>query len=86
MEMSSANYCPHCGAEAQADTLFCSNCGRPIVGGSESSAAVPYLISPNRIIIMSLVSFGLYLFYWLYKLGNTTATTPARQYTPSGTA
>ena len=67
MEMTGANFCPHCGAEAQGDSLFCSNCGRPIVGGSESSAPVPYLISPNRIIIMSLASFGLYLFYWLYK-------------------
>ena len=67
MEMSSANYCPHCGAEAQADTLFCSNCGRPVVGGSESSAPVPYLISPTRIVLLSVLSLGLYTLYWLYK-------------------
>ena len=67
MVMPSANYCPHCGAEAQGDSLFCSDCGRPIVGGSESSAPVPYLISPNRIILMTILSLGLYTVYWLYK-------------------
>ena len=67
MEMSSANHCPHCGAEAQGDSLFCASCGRPMVNGSEPDAPVPYLISPNRILFMSFLSFGLYLLYWLYK-------------------
>ena len=67
MEMSSTNYCPHCGAQVQSDSIFCANCGRPVVAGGESSAPVPYLISPNRIVLMSFLSFGLYLLYWLYK-------------------
>ena len=67
MEMSGANYCPHCGAEAQGDSLFCSNCGRPVVGGSEPSAPVPYLISPARIVLLSILTLGLYTTYWLYK-------------------
>ena len=67
MEMSGTAYCPHCGAEAQADSIFCSGCSRPLVSGAESSAPAPYLISPGRILFMSFLSFGLYLFYWLYK-------------------
>ena len=67
MEMSSTNYCPHCGAAAQGDSLFCSSCGRPLVTGSESSGPVPYLISPTRIVLLSILSLGLYTVYWLYK-------------------
>ena len=67
MEMSSANYCPHCGAEAHGESLFCASCGRPVVGGSEPSAPVPYLISPTRIVLLSVLSLGLYTLYWLYK-------------------
>ena len=67
MEMSGTNYCPHCGAETQGESLFCSSCGRPLVTSSESSGPVPYLISPTRIVLLSILSFGLYLLYWLYK-------------------
>ena len=67
MEIPSANYCTQCGAEAEGDSLLCATCGRPMVGGQESSAPVPYLISPNRILFLSFLSFGLYLLYWLYK-------------------
>ena len=67
MELSSANYCPHCEAETQANSIFCPSCSRPLVSGAESSAPVPYLISPGRILFMSFLSFGFYLYYWLYK-------------------
>lgn len=40
--------------------------GDPMMGG-ESSGPAPLYISPNRIVFMSLLSFGLYNFYWLYK-------------------
>ena len=33
----------------------------------ESAAPAPYFISPGRIVLMSFLSFGLYLMYWLYK-------------------
>ena len=64
MEMSSTNYCPHCGAAAQGDSLFCSSCGRPIVGGSESGAPVPYLISPARIVLLSILTLGNYIQFY----------------------
>lgn len=65
--MSSANYCPHCGAQVQSDSIFCASCGRPVVGGMESSAPLPFLISPTRIVLLSILSFGIYTLYWFYK-------------------
>lgn len=68
MEMSSANYCPHCGVEVQPDSIFCATCGRPVVGGiMETSEPLPYLISPARIVLLSILTLGLYTTYWLYK-------------------
>ncbi len=67
MEMSSTHYCPHCGIQVQPDSIFCATCGRPIVGGMESSGPVPFLISPARIVFLSILSLGLYTIYWLYK-------------------
>ena len=67
MEMSSANYCPHCGVEVQGDSLFCATCGRPLVGGGDSGEPAPFLISPARIVFLTVLSLGLYTVYWLYK-------------------
>ena len=67
MEMSSTNYCPHCGVEVQGDSLFCGICGRPMVGGGDSGAPAPFLISPARIVFLTVLSLGLYTVYWLYK-------------------
>ena len=67
MELSSTTHCPHCGTEIQGDSLFCASCGRLLAGDEESSTPVPYLISPVRILFMGFLSFGFYLFYWLYK-------------------
>ena len=67
MAMSSANYCPHCGAETQSDSIFCATCGRPVVGGMGDSDTRPYLISPTRIVLLSILTLGLYTTYWLYK-------------------
>ena len=67
MEPFSANKCPHCEFQVQPDSIFCSACGRPVVGGADPNDPVPYLISPARIVFLSLLSLGLYTLYWLYK-------------------
>ena len=68
MESTSERYCPRCGAQAEADALFCPVCGTPMnVVPSESVTPVPYLISPMRVVILAIVSLGLYTPYWLYK-------------------
>lgn len=67
MESTGARNCPRCGAQTEPDALFCPIDGTPITGSTESAAPAPLFISPGRIVFMSLLSFGLYLLYWLYK-------------------
>ena len=47
-------FCDQCGREAVADAHFCSNCGRPLQGGTVYQAAgaphAPvYMLSPSRV-------------------------------------
>ena len=67
MEMSNTKQCPHCDVQVSVDALFCDTCGRPVVGGGDSGAPAPYLISPARIVFLTILSLGLYTVYWLYK-------------------
>ena len=67
MEMSGAKQCPHCETMVQPDAIFCADCGRPVVGGGDSGAPAPLLISPARIVFLTILSLGLYTVYWLYK-------------------
>lgn len=67
MEPQDARNCPRCGAQVDPDSLFCPIDGTPVTGAAESSAPAPLFISPGRIVFMSLLSFGLYPLYWLYK-------------------
>lgn len=59
-----ANFCSDCGAqgfaEAQAEQLP----GAPQTDGGVTDAAV--LISRSRIVVLSVVTSGLYFLYWLY--------------------
>ena len=57
-------YCTSCGAEVQAEASFCQACGR--AQGGAVAAVGGYRISPTRIVVMSILSLSLYLFYWLY--------------------
>ena len=69
-------YCPNCGTEAEPSFNYCSVCGRDLTGRSSTATAqqVPqglpstldYHISVRRILIMSVLSHGLYLFYWFF--------------------
>ena len=53
---------------------FCSNCGariaqEPAPSGENYSGEAQelrYHISPHRVILMTVLSYGLYLFYWFY--------------------
>jgi hypothetical protein len=69
-------FCPKCGTEVQSSYNFCSVCGRALPEGEPGAIAqrVPdalirtsdYRISPRRILLMTVLSYGLYLFYWFY--------------------
>lgn len=69
-------FCPRCGAEIERSFNFCSTCGSALPAGDQAPAvpevagATPmtlaYRLSPRRILVMTVLSFGLYLFYWFY--------------------
>ncbi len=67
MESTGAPRCPRCGSQTDPDALLCPICGTPITGRTQSGEPVPYLISTTRIIILNVLSLGLYTIYWLYK-------------------
>ena len=70
--------CANCGEINSADTNYCSNCGYsrfndvpPELHARLADEAMPardpaVLISGNRVVIASLLSGGIYLFYWFY--------------------
>ncbi len=65
-------FCPNCGRETQSQANFCPACGAelaavPVTSNPvETPGELPYHISLNRIVLMTVLSQGLYLFYWFY--------------------
>ncbi|MBI4338682.1 MAG: zinc ribbon domain-containing protein [Chloroflexi bacterium] len=75
-------YCANCGAQVEPTAMFCHNCGRPLAAqGTATPAGEPRpleaawgtpppemrtIISIDRIVLMTVISAGLYLFYWFY--------------------
>ena len=66
-------YCPDCKTEFLPEHKFCGVCGADLASVSnqtflqtQSDFALPYYISITKIISMTFLSNGLYLFYWFY--------------------
>lgn len=65
-------FCPTCGREYQLYANFCNACGHalpdaPVTTTDAGLSELPYYISRKRIILMAILTFGLYLlFYWFY--------------------
>ena len=75
-------YCPNCGLQVDAGQRFCQSCGRQLESqiptqGTPDLQATPSvtpvaatqlatIIPIERVILMSVISYGLYLFYWFY--------------------
>lgn len=78
--MTVVRNCSNCGAQSQASANSCTSCGAELTAElgyepyqrNEASPDTPrvsvsqYRISPDKIVVMSILSWGLYLFYWLY--------------------
>ena len=68
---SGGEACPHCGSALQYDDRFCTACGRAVRDGSNNPAAgsavdlIP-VITTTRVVVLSILTYGLYLFYWSY--------------------
>ena len=55
-----ARFCPQCGQTIYPSSNFCSQCGAAI------EPPVRYIIPMWRVILMTILSGGLYIFYWFY--------------------
>lgn len=79
--MAAMNYCSSCGTAVPVDAAFCPNCGHrmresvvPASGTAPDSTSeglaiateLRYRVSLNRVLFMTIISNGLYLFYWFY--------------------
>ena len=79
--MATIRYCPHCGTEAQVGAAYCTSCGHqlsgsqasdtssslaPADGGQAVATELQYRVSLNRILLMTVLSYGSYLLYWFY--------------------
>ena len=79
--MATMRYCPQCGTQVQVGGAFCANCGRNLRQAQDHGSGIApastserqvvttelrYRVSPNRVLLMTIISFGLYLFYWFY--------------------
>ena len=61
-------FCSNCGQENDHHA-FCTNCGAIVAQEptpSGQTRELRYHISPQRVILMTILSYGLYLFYWFY--------------------
>ena len=70
-------FCRECGTEVESIHRYCRSCGAEIGTGATEIGAFPpvsqeaapvldYYLSPNRVLLMSVLTYGLYLFYWFY--------------------
>ena len=71
-------FCGQCGAPNDESAKFCINCGAPLGEWQETRSAEPdrviyTSIAPRSIalsIVLSIITFGIYGLYWIYKLNN----------------
>ena len=69
-------YCAYCGTQVESSYNFCSACGSAVAEGGPVATAqqVPgeiqqplgHLVTVRRVLLMTVLSYGLYLFYWFY--------------------
>ncbi len=72
-------FCSNCGTESEANERFCRHCGASLAASVAGRQTVepapvpetavrvlPNYLSPTRILVMAVLSYGLYLFYWFY--------------------
>ena len=69
-------FCPYCAHQVESAHIFCGGCGKALPAESTADPeealtgqpprTLAYRISPTRILVMTLLSGGLYLFYWFY--------------------
>ncbi len=70
-------YCKECGHKTEAGSKFCDSCGKKIDSNSEelsinkddhdSKMIRPLTISISKLVVLTVLTFGIYEIYWFYK-------------------
>ncbi|HLF04896.1 MAG TPA: zinc ribbon domain-containing protein [Dehalococcoidia bacterium] len=70
---SSDRFCGNCGRPVEATLAPAPPFTAPsraaptaVVLPRKDGSALPYLLSPTRVLVMTVLSYGFYLFYWFY--------------------
>lgn len=68
--------CPRCGTTNEPASAYCYQCGLPLeteragshlsYAGTQQRIGPPYRVPLARVLVMSVLSAGLYFFYWFY--------------------
>lgn len=72
MSITKDKFCSQCGKEVKPGDLFCPHCGHKSVSTLEDAevsedSSVPHVISVPKFLFLSLLTFGMYQFYWGWK-------------------
>jgi len=60
-------FCPRCGQRLGTESAVQQSIGQNYPGYEQATAVgLRYELSPQRILFMTIASYGLYLFYWYY--------------------
>ena len=70
-------FCSNCGKKIEDGAKFCQKCGAKVIGkqlkkesieSNKSAVDIEYFaISPGRLALFSILTLGIYEFYWFYK-------------------
>jgi hypothetical protein len=82
--VASRDTCRNCGAQLTQAAAYCRECGTPVPDAEyerlESPTAVQLM--PARVVILSLVTAGLYLLFWSYQTWKQLQTEDSRDHYP----
>ena len=66
-------FCSRCGTESLEFHRFCISCGEALAAAAtqpqrplEASEEIDYVIPPARVLLLTVLTYGLYLLYWGY--------------------
>ena len=68
----SSKSCPACGTLNDPTSLYCNLCGNKVTSpntenhDSETSIANALILTNTRIVCLTIITFGVYILYWLY--------------------
>lgn len=77
--------CRNCGVQADDTNMFCPRCGGPLVPGIHPNGAGIEKRDIAMAIVLTIVTCGIYGFYWMYCLNDEIKQLSGDVESPDGT-